>query len=175
MFSFASAISRARRTSSSSWASRCRWVRSCSCLARSSRSRSARRSKLVCDVEGLSHPKGGREEERWRREGEAARYRGRSSTIIGRPFGSGDDGAVKLSAKSCGGVVGVGGASTTMIRSLRCCLVGFKEFLLRWCRPSSEWDRDRECRRWDPPEYRCCEDVEDWGGEDGKIGWLNMC
>ena len=124
MSSFAWWIRCARRISSSSSCSRSWRLRA----ARSSRSRSARRSNEVCEEEGVSQPwrarwdcLGGERVRRW-----SSTY-ARSSTMMGRPLGSGDEGAEKVDAKSWGGVVGVGGASTMMMRSFLCWRVGFRD------------------------------------------------
>jgi hypothetical protein len=106
----------------------------------------------VCDEDGDSHSQDRRVGERWvlRRTGRSpttapmdgtrGRWRGRSSTMMGRPRSrgkrsslmmngvpvAGDEGAVKVCAKFCGGVLGVGGESTMTMRSLRWVLVGRK-------------------------------------------------
>ena len=88
----------------------------------------------MCEEDGESQPKRGREDDDERRgglspttaptEGTRGGGRGRSSTMMGRPRLTGELGAVNAWLNFCGGVLGVGGESTMTMRSLRCSLFG---------------------------------------------------
>lgn len=119
----------ARRRSTSSLASSLRCL--ASALARSSAA--VWRSKEVCEEEGESQAKRGRVEDVDRRCGRSPTTaptdgtragRGRSSTMIGRDRDIGELGAVNVWTNVRGGVRGVGGASTMMIRSFLCSRFG---------------------------------------------------
>lgn len=139
----------------------------------------------MCDVEGVSQVKRVRDSERLRdgmacgcgRSEMTAPTEGvrwcmeRSSTMTGRPrrgeakAGFGDEGAVNVWGYICGGVRGVGGASTIMMRSLRWVRVG----ILSLCRRSVEEEDGRRCEfesRWMCPGER--------GGVEGKSGCENI-
>jgi hypothetical protein len=85
--------------------------------------------------------------------------------------GFGDEGTENVKPVPMGGVRGVGGASTMMMRSLRCTLWAL--LLGRWRWPSEDVDGETECL-WCEPEWRWCEPPEERGGVEGNTGVVSI-
>jgi hypothetical protein len=113
-------------------------------------------------------------------EGTRGGGRGRSSTMIGRPLVAGELGAVNTWLNAWGGVLGVGGESTMMIRSFLCSRVarrigsGRLALLDRRRRPSSEDDYSPERLGLDPPDERGGVIGRRWFGGKARRCWVSM-